>query len=296
MLNNLRKRVVHTIASRHIAGREIGDALRVCRWAQTNAYRVILSPWRSPDDSAKNMIARYKEAMRVISDERLDGYVSLKLNAIDSDMGMFRELVSMARSANVRLHLDSLGPDSANASFEFLEDAVSDYRNIGTTLPARWRRSLEDADRVYELGIPVRIVKGQWPDLDDPRLDCRKNYLDIAHRFAGRGIHVGIATHDYSLASRTSSLFKESGTSFELEQFFSLPLNTSSLANRIGCGYRLYVAYGYPEVPYNVRFGISRPGIIGWVVKDFAVRNRKPWEKSPSSIHEVADTTDRTVS
>ncbi len=276
--SGLRKRVVRVIASRHVAGPTVDDALRVCRWARNSDYRVILSPWRSPGARPKDMLEQYLRTINTIIDQNIPGYVAIKLNAIGNEFEIFEELVGIARDGNVRLHLDSLDPDSAPLSFKFLERAAPSYQNLGTTLPARWKRSLDDVRRVTDLGISARIVKGQWSDPTARRLDCRENYLDIASQFVNTKCRVGVATHDYPLAEAATSILSSAQSPFEIEQFFSLPLNCRTLAGKLGCAYRLYVAYGYPDVPYNVRFSVSRPGIVGWVIQDFALRRRKPWE------------------
>jgi hypothetical protein len=67
-------------------------------------------------------------------------------------------------------------------------------------------RSLQDAERIIDYGILVRIVKGQWADPSAPGLDPRRNYLDIIHRLSGRAAHVAIATHDRILANGYPSL------------------------------------------------------------------------------------------
>lgn len=70
---------------------------------------------------------------------------------------------------------------------------------IGVALPARWGRSLEDADAAVAGGLAVRVVKGEWPD-PDRDLDPRRAYLELIDRLAGRARHVGVATHDRELA------------------------------------------------------------------------------------------------
>lgn len=283
MLKALRKDVVDIIASRHVAGPNIEDAIRVCRWASGQGLHSIIAPWAKPGDSFEGMYKQFEAALKFVGESKLDGYVSVKLEAIGNDFGLFTRLVDTARHYNVRIHLDSLGPESAPLNFDFLERASAFYKDLGCTLPARWKRSVQDAERAVELELSVRIVKGQWIDPEAPKLDFKSNYLAIASKLAGRARHVGVATHDTRLADRALKVLASSKTHFEFEQFFSLPLNGRQLAERYGCPYRMYVAYGYPGVPYNVRFSISRPSIIAWMLTDFAFKPKKPWSMPDSS-------------
>lgn len=277
MLRAVRKNIVDTIASRHIAGKDVVDVLPICRWAHEHGYKSIVSPWAGPDDPPRKVFDRYKEAFDSMHNETIDWYLSIKLESIGNDIGLFQELSSIAKSNGVRLHLDSMGPDSAPFTYSFLEKTVAQNPNLGCTLPSRWTRSITDADRAVDLGVSIRIVKGQWQDPGQAKVDSRKNYLAIVERLAGRARHVAVATHDARLAERALGLLSAADTHCELEQFFSLPLTGINLVQKSGYSYRLYVAYGHPGVPYNVRVALSRPGMIAWIITDFAVRPKKPW-------------------
>lgn len=279
MLRTLKNKIVKKVASRHIAGAEVGDALQVCRWANGKGFYSILSPWAGTDESSRNMFERYKLGVATLHNQDFNCFLSVKLDAIGYDYGMFKEILELGQMYNIRIHVDSLGPDSVQKKFQFLEKAMEFNKILGCTLPSRWHRSLTDADRAVALGIPVRIVKGQWEDPSNGKLDCKKHYLAIVRKLAGRASHVGIATHNLPLAEKSLTCLSSSDTYCELEQFFSLPLNGVGLAKKLGRPYRIYVAYGHPGVPYNVRFALTRPSIAAWMVADFAFRPKKPWSK-----------------
>ncbi len=277
MLKTIRSNIVSTVASRHIAGQDVADALPICRWAHKRGYHSVVSPWAGPDDTPKSMFDRYRGVFDSLRKEEFDWYLSVKLESIGNDIGLFHELAGLAKTSGVRLHLDSLGPESAPVSLGFLEKTVAIYDNLGCTLPSRWQRSLADAERALDLGVSVRIVKGQWKEPSTIRVDSRGNYLDIVEKLAGRARHVGVATHDAALARKAMARLTSSNTHCELEQFFSLPLNGINLTRKLGYQYRLYVAYGQPGVPYNIRLSLSRPSMIAWILTDFAVRPKRPW-------------------
>ncbi len=277
MLRRIRNNLTDVIASRHVAGNELADALLVCRWAESQGFRSSISPWRGPDDNPRKMFEYYAAAISAIRQEEGLCYLSIKLDSIGYDTGMFNELLNHAGVNGVRIHVDSLGPETADTALSFVERGASSGHCVGYTLASRWRRSKKDAERIGELGIPVRIVKGQWPDPDSRGVDCRQNYLDIAENLAGSRCQVAVATHDTALAREALPRLLYEDTYAEMEQFFSLPLNGVSLSRRLQCPYRLYIAYGHPGIPYNIRYTLNRPSIAAWVFADLALRPRKPW-------------------
>jgi proline dehydrogenase len=283
MLQTLRNRVVDRIASRHVAGPETDDALEVCFWAQDHDYGCILSPWADMESNGQQgkprklrMFERFKSDIDLLKSHELNAYLSIKLDALGYDFGLFRDLVDYAAEHKVHLHIDSLAPESTATKFRFLEK-VPDYHNwLGCTLPSRWLRSLTDANRAIDMQLAVRIVKGQWQDPNQP-IDERANYLALTNKLAGRVPYIGIATHDLPLARQALQRLSTVQLHFEFEQFFSLPLNGMGLADELSVPYRLYVAYGHPAIPYNYRFAMTRPSLAAWMVSDYVFELKRPW-------------------
>lgn len=163
--------------------------------------------------------------------------------------------------------------------------------SLGVTLPSRWRRSVDDAGRAADLGLGVRIVKGQWSD-PRPGVDASLQYERLAEQLADREVRTGLATHDAGLVERIlqrlgrpaadADFGQPDGTmpepAIELEQFFSLPHNTRALAQRAGIPYRLYIAYGSPALPYNIRFSLTRPEMALWMASDYLLRTKRAWD------------------
>src|SRR5271169_4033203 len=219
----------HAAAS-YIAGPEAKDAIRVCRQIAGRGWNSTICPWDGPHDSPEHVVSTYKAALEAIAGEDIDCYLSVKIPSIEYNFELLTEMVEIARGPGVRIHFDSLSPDSASPSLAFLEKALKIYPNFSYTLPASWRRSIADAEKVIDLGIPVRIVKGQWADPAEPNFDPKSNFLDLVDVLAGRASHVAIATHDASLAEKSLTRLRAAGTSCELEQLYGLPLRADSVA------------------------------------------------------------------
>ncbi len=226
-------------------------------------------PWTGSGEDIQFVLDRYREAIDWITETRMDCLLSVKVPAFDYNYAHLTDLARRASRGNVTLHIDSHGPETADRTFRMAEETRKQYEHVGCTLPSRWHRSLEDVERVRELGMGVRLVKGQWPDPTHSRIDFRKNYLEIARRLAGKPIRVSIATHDSALAGQALRLLKDTGTKCELELLFSLPLRGIRIAQSLGVPVRIYTPYGYPGLPYSITQIRARPELVLWAMKNF---------------------------
>jgi proline dehydrogenase len=168
-----------------------------------------------------------------------------------------------------------MDPDSAPRTYETIERVLATHRNIGCTLPSRWHRSIQDAQRVIDYGVPVRVIKGQWSDPLPPAVNARENYLKIIDALAGRAKLVAVATHDHALAVEAMKRLLKAKTQCEMEQMSSLPQNCAQAAKSLCIPMRIYIPYGFPSLPYNLRYVKTRPAIVGWVIRDFLLGGRK---------------------
>jgi proline dehydrogenase len=264
------------LTSSHLPGPAIEDALRVYGEARTRGWAGIISPWLRPDIDAGDAVASFNSTLRAIIDHAPDCHLAIKLHSVRYDPAPLGELFTLSAEHGIRIHIDMLGPSTAGPTHAFIESVLPRWNNLGCTLPARWRRSIDDTRRVIEWGIPVRIVKGQWSDGVTPESGFRRSYLTIVDLLAGRVPVIGVATHDRPLAQDALRALTSSGAKCEMEQMSSLPQNCHSLAKSFGVPYRLYVPYGAPSLPYSYRRAFTRPAIISWALRNFiAGKHRK---------------------
>ena len=111
------------------------------------------------------MMAAYLGALEATSRAGLDARLSIKAPAFGFSPELLAKLLKQARSAGCHVHFDSLSWESAEPTLALIAEAASPHDQLGITLPARWSRSLADAEAAIELGLSVRLVKGRWPDL-----------------------------------------------------------------------------------------------------------------------------------
>jgi len=195
--------------------------------------------------------------------------LSVKAPPLGFDPGRLRAIAAAAANADVVLMLDAHGPGDAEATIAATEALLADFPQSGCVLPARWRRSRGDADRLRDTSARLRIVKGEWADPDGDPHDGGAAYLALIERLAGRAAPVAVATHDPALAARALDRLIAAGTPCELEQLRDLPRRRTMAAARArGVPVRLYIPFGPGWWPYAIDKALARPHLPLWWLRD----------------------------
>lgn len=213
-------------------------------------------------------------------------YISIKAPALGYDPALVGEIVDRARGIGVGVHFDSHAPHQADPTFAAMRAALQRTSDgagaggpagaagwsIGTTLPGRWPRSLDDAERAIELGLRVRVVKGQWVDPAAPAVDPRQGLLALVDRLAGRAREVAVASHDAPLAREALRRLQHAGTRVEMELLLGLPSQAAlKVARELGVPVRIYVPFGVSWLPYALEHVKKNPYVARWAVLDATV-------------------------
>lgn len=253
----------------YIAGPKLSDALSTCRKLSDSGFGTSISFWNVEADSPEQIAQAYTSALGALSDAKLDCYLSIKLPPLKFDNVLVGKILEQARIKNTLVHFDSLEPEAADKTYAVIGQAKHSYPNLGSTLPGRWERSIKDADTSIELGLHVRVVKGQWPDPDRPDLDPRQGYLKVIERLAGRARFVAVATHDPELAQASLKRLKQAGTPCSLELLYGLPVKpVLGVAQSVRAPVRIYVPFGYGWLPYSLTQARRNPRIFWWMLRD----------------------------
>ncbi len=249
------RRLVARAERGHVAGPQLDDALAVARKIDG---AVALAYWDGPEDSPSKVEANLLATLDALAENDLDGYLSVKPAALGFARERFERLLARGEELGLSLHFDSTGPEDAEAGWKLLAELARP--GLGCTLPGSWERSLADAERAVELGLRVRVVKGQWPE---PGVDDQAGFLALVESLAGRAAHVAVATHDRRLVEEALDRLERAGTPAEHELMFGLPRSGSSRAPT-----RVYVPFGHAYLPYAPGRARRSGRIAGWVARD----------------------------
>jgi hydroxymethylpyrimidine pyrophosphatase-like HAD family hydrolase len=253
----------------YVVGPELDDALPACRRLWQTGFASTICYWNEAGESPRKVTEAYLAALGALARESLNCYLSVKLPPLGFARDLLTEVLEQARQNDIRVHFDSLEHAVTEKTFSMIADAVLRHPKLGCTLPGRWRRSCQDADRAVEMGLHVRVVKGQWMDPDNPKLDPRAGFLEVIDRLAGRARHVAIATHDAALAREALQRLCNTRTPCELELLYGLPIRPGvRVARAAGVPVRLYIPYGYGWLPYSLEQVRQNPRILWWIIRD----------------------------
>jgi len=267
-LSDLVTPLVSRIAKDYVGGETVDDALCVARRLAVQNVPSTLGFWDTSDYSQRQVADIYLAAVKNLSASGLDSYVSIKPPALRFGSDVAVELAAVAKSSGVRLHCDSHGPEVVEHSHTMLQAMLDRVGPdcLGTTIPGRWSRSISDADWANERRLNVRVVKGQWPDPENPQADMREGFLRVIERLAGRARHVAVATHDMQLAADAVERLRAAGTSCELEQIFGLnSIQSLRWARQNGIGLRIYIPFGKGYIPNAMRLMRRNPR-LAWII------------------------------
>lgn len=269
LLRPLWRKVAARAARAYVAGAAVGDAVRVARRWNGRRVATTIGFWNDAADPHERVQRETLKCVAAVERHLPGGYVSIKLAALGYRDDLLRPILEGAARASLRVHFDSLGPETVDRTNAVIERARALHDDLGCTLPARWARSPDDAERAAARGLAVRVVKGQWEDPDAPGRDARQGFLAVVERLAGRARLVAVATHDVPLAERCVAVLRDAGTPVEIELLHGLPMRRAlGLARRRRVPARVYVPYGESWLPYSLDYAERHPEIVLRLARD----------------------------
>jgi proline dehydrogenase len=283
-LRSLLKRIVLAVwrpierraAGAYLAGPSLSDALAAGDRVAERGYGVILGFWNGDDDEPPDVARENVAAIEALGERGGRWYLSIKAPALGYSRPLVAEIAQACARTGTILHFDSHAPDTADETIAVAAAAREAHGQVGITIPGRWERSLADADRACELGLRVRVAKGEWPDPGDPGRDMREGFLAVVERLAGRASHVSAATHDAELAREAVARLAAAGTPHDLELLVGLPFEpVVAVAREAGLPVRVYVPHGHASLRYGLAYLARNPRRIWWLVRDLLLRRRR---------------------
>ena len=275
-LRNLRRWVSQTeleverkLALAYSAGPAPEDAARMADTLTGLGYPSIIGYMNEDDEDPRAVARNTVQAIQLVAAQGRDCYAAIKAPALQFNRYLIREIVEAAKAARFRVHFDALSAGDVDRTFEMIQEMQAFYGDFGTTLPSRWKRSTEDVERAVELGLSVRVIRGEWVAPRDQEREWRQGFLEIVDRLAGRVPRVAVATHNPPVAREAVRRLKAAKTPVEVEVVRGYPIHrVLPVAVEEGVPVRVYIPFGKLASPYTIGQVLRRPRIVLWVTRD----------------------------
>ena len=258
--------VLRHAARAYVAGPEFEDASRVALGLQSKGFLVTIGYWNGDEDSPRQVADAYLQSLAAMEGYSFD-HLSIKLPALDYSYELLEEVMAAAQRLNVRIHFDSLGPETADRTYTALDRVASIFPGFSITIPTRWKRSSKDIEWAIERNVTMRIVKGQWPE--NGNTNEGEDFIPTVWRLAGRVREVNIATHNPRLLADSLDCLYAGGTRANVELLYGLPTRGALVvARQFSAPVRFYIPFGYAWLPYCLSQAQKDPRIILRMLKD----------------------------
>ena len=265
--------VIRYATRSYVAGDEVSDAALLARHARDNGYACTLCYWNDGKEDPEFVAAQYRAAIDAMHEAGLDGALAMKTPALWDRAELAASVVRYARDRKIRVMFDSHAPKQSDDIFRAID--LCGPEGVGLALPGRWQRSRMDAERAIELGLDVRIVKGQWADEPDIGYDILTGYMELAAILAGRARHVGVATNEAQLSEKAIRCMQAASTPCEQEVIYPAAREkVIAVAEKLKVASRLYIPFGSAWLPYSLSRAMARPQVLMWLMRDIFTPNR----------------------
>ncbi len=264
------------------------EALRACEQLNREGISVTLDSLGESvtvEDEARASADIYHQLLDEIEKRELNANVSVKLTQIgmDIDVGLAErivgEMVEHAAAVNSFVRIDMEGSPYTEATIamtERLHARQGMKGRVGTVLQAYLYRTADDAKRLVEQGIRIRLCKGAYKEPAElafpQKRDVDANYVAVMTYLASSGVFCGLATHDEAIVDKMRTFVRETGlpeTAFEFQMLYGIRRDLQRQLVAEGFGVRVYLPFGAEWYPYFMRRLAERPANVLFLAKNF---------------------------
>jgi len=272
------------LASRFIAGEELGDALGVIRRLNAEGFMVTLDCLgESVHEAAAAEAAceTYLQLLDRLAAEKLNSHVSVKLTQLGLaiDKGLARRNLTRLAEAAARHHnfvrVDMEGSAFTDATLRPFCSVGAPRDVVGIAIQAYLRRTASDVAELLQRGVRIRLVKGAYKEPADvafpKKSEVDEQYKKLTEKLLASGIYHAIATHDERLIVATESFARVRGIrpeNFEFQLLYGIRRHLQRALVQQGWRVRLYVPYGREWYAYFMRRLAERPANLFFLMRN----------------------------
>jgi proline dehydrogenase len=272
------------LVARFVAGDRLEDALVAATRLREQGLTATLDRLGenviTPVD-ARGAVESYAETLRELAARRLDPNISVKLTMlgldIDDDVAYdnMLKLLETAKSVDGFVRIDMEGSAYTQRTLAIAEALHGRApRLVGTVIQAYLHRSERDLQRLIDLKMRVRLVKGAYAE--PPHLALQRPseindaFIRLMERLLEDGRYPAIATHDPALIRATRGFALRMGIDpkrWEFQMLYGVRREAQLALAREGYGMRIYLPFGAEWYPYFARRIAERPANLLFVLR-----------------------------
>jgi len=289
MLPHMPKNFVWIFSKRYIAGKRIGDAIRVSKELNKQGIMVtidLLGENITKLSEAEQNKIEYLNIIDTFIKEKIDGNFSLKptMFGLLIDKGVcyknIREIVKKAASYKNFVRIDMEDSQCVDLEIDLFRKLKAEFPdNVGLVFQAYLKRTLKDIENLLDMHsksnpISYRLCKGIYvesPEIAYKKYDeINRHFLDDLEFIFQHGIYPGIATHDKPLVEGVYKLIEKYKVPKNMYEFQMLYGVTPELRKSIvdkGHSMRVYVPFGEQWFAYSTRRLKENPKMAMLIIK-----------------------------
>lgn len=266
-----------------VAGETIEDATKVIEKLNEQGKVVTidhLGEFIQSEDEARQSADECIEAIKAISEKKLDAQISLKMTSMGLDiseslvMNNMRRILDVGEKYNVFITIDMEDFDRCQKTIDIFKELKSEYNNVGTVLQSYLYRTVDDLAELDKYNPNLRLVKGAYKESSKvaypDKKDVDEQYKKIIKTHLLNGNYAAVATHDDAMIKYTKQIEEEhkiKRDQFEFQMLYGFRKELQKELVEEGYTVRVYVPYGNDWYGYFMRRLAERPANIAFALK-----------------------------
>jgi len=269
---------------RFIAGETLDEAIAAARAIQAGGMNVTLDQLGesvttiSGADAATRIYLQTVDAIVLAGVER---NISLKLSQLGLNIDRatctdnLRRILEASRPHDFFVRIDMEDSPTVPATLEVFQSVWDQgSRHVGLVLQSALYRSEEDARRLSDAGVRIRLVKGAYKEPKSvayqKKADVDAAFVRIMDQLLRTGTYPALATHDPAIidaAKRMAAANRIGNDRYEFQMLYGIRRDLQAALVAEGFRLRLYVPFGTQWFPYFMRRLGERPANLAFVLR-----------------------------
>ena len=269
---------------RFIAGETLDEAIAAARAIQAGGMNVTLDQLGESvttiagADAATRIYLQTVDAMVLAGVER---NISLKLSQLGLNIDRatctdnLRRILEASRPHDFFVRIDMEESSTVPATLEVFQSVWDQgSRHVGLVLQSALYRSEEDARRLSDAGVRIRLVKGAYKEPKSvayqKKADVDAAFVRIMDQLLRTGTYPALATHDPAIidaAKRMAAANRIGNDRYEFQMLYGIRRDLQAALVAEGFRLRLYVPFGTQWFPYFMRRLGERPANLAFVLR-----------------------------